>query len=100
MIGGMKGKMSEMMLDPMYRSPRPSVLIPGDNATRTKTVRSNQDVVVSVPPILANPLFEDASKTSTADHIPGTSQMSSSVHPPTEFVTHNTYIPSCGTDGT
>jgi hypothetical protein len=65
MIGGMKGKMSEMMLDPMYRSPRPSVLIPGDS-------------VVNVKQPVGNPL-----KTSTSDRIPNTSQMSSSVRLPT-----------------
>jgi hypothetical protein len=63
LIGGMKGKMSEMMLDPMYRSPRPSVLIPGESVVKIK-----------VP--IANPL-----KTSIDDRTPNTSQMSSSVHP-------------------
>lgn len=63
LIGGMKGKMSEMMLDPMYRSPRPSVLIPGESV-----------VTVKVP--IANPL-----KTSIDDRTQDTSQMSSSVHP-------------------
>ena len=65
LIGGMKGKMSEMMLDPMYRSPRPSVLIPGESVVKIK-----------VP--IANPL-----KTSIDDRIPNTSQMLSSVHPQT-----------------
>jgi hypothetical protein len=65
MIGGMKGKMSEMMLDPMYRSPRPSVLIPGDS-------------VVNVKQSIANPL-----KTSTSDRIPDTSQTLSSARLPT-----------------
>lgn len=64
-IGGMKGKMSELMLDPMYRSPRPSLLIPGDS-------------VINVKQPLANPL-----KTSTSDRIPDTSQTSSSAHLPT-----------------
>jgi hypothetical protein len=65
LIGGMKGKMSEMMLDPMYRSPRPTVLIPGDS-------------VINVKQPISNPL-----KTSISDHIPDTSQTSSSVHLPT-----------------
>jgi len=63
LIGGMKGKMSEMMLDPMYRSPRPSVLIPGESAINVK-----------LP--ISNPL-----KTSTDDRIPDRSQTSSSVRP-------------------
>jgi hypothetical protein len=65
LIGGMKGKMSELMLDPMYRSPRPSVLIPGDS-------------VVSVKIPISNPL-----KTSISDRTPDKSQTSSSVHLPT-----------------
>ena len=65
LMGGTKGKMSELMLDPMYRSPRPTVLIPGES-------------VITVKQPLANPL-----KTSTSDRIPDTSQTSSSVHLPT-----------------
>jgi len=65
LIGGMKGKMSELMLDPMYRSPRPSVLIPGDS-------------VVSVKIPISNPL-----KTSISDRTPDKSQTSSSAHLPT-----------------
>lgn len=65
LIGGIKGKMSELMLDPMYRSPRPSVLIPGDS-------------VVSVKIPISNPL-----KTSISDRTPDKSQTSSSVHLPT-----------------
>jgi hypothetical protein len=64
-IGGMKGKVSESLLDPMYRSPRPSVLIPGET-------------VISVRQPLTNPL-----KTSTSDRIPDTLQMLSSAHLPT-----------------
>jgi len=60
MVGGMKRQMSEMMLDPMYRSPRPSVLIPGET-------------VISVRQPIPNPL-----KTSTSDHIPDTLQTLSS----------------------
>ena len=63
LIGGMKGKMSETMLDPMYRSPKPSVLIPGET-------------IINMRP-LSNPL-----KTSTDDHTQDTSQKSSSVHLP------------------
>jgi hypothetical protein len=63
LIGGIKGKMSEAMLDPMYRSPRPSVLIPGESVINIKS--------------LANPL-----KTSTDDRTQDTSQTSSSVHLP------------------
>jgi hypothetical protein len=63
MVGGLKRQMSEMMLDPMYRSPRPSVLIPGDSV-----------VTVKVP--ILNPL-----KTSTDDRIPDTLQTLSSARP-------------------
>ena len=65
MIGGMKRQMSEMMLDPMYRSPRPSVLIPGES-------------VVTVRQPVSNPL-----KTSTSDRIPDTLQTLSSARLPT-----------------
>ena len=65
MIGGMKRQMSEMMLDPMYRSPRPAVMIPGDS-------------VLNVKQSIANPL-----KTSTSDRIPDTLQTLSSAHLPT-----------------
>ena len=71
MIGGIKGKMSEMMLDPMYRSPRPSVLIPGES-------------VISVKTGISNPL-----KTSTDDRTQDTSQTSSSVRLPTVFEVGN-----------
>jgi len=65
LVGGMKKQMSEMMLDPMYRSPRPSILIPGES-------------LVTIKQPVSNPL-----KTSISDHIPNTSQTSSSVHLPT-----------------
>jgi len=78
MIGGVKGKISEGLLDPMYRSPRPSVLIPGES-------------VIAVKQPILNPL-----KTSTDDRIQGTSQTSSSVHLPTvsEAGNNHTLIPS------
>jgi len=63
MIGGMKGKVSESLLDPMYRSPRPSVLIPNET-------------VINVRPSILNPL-----KTSTDDRTPDTLQTLSSVRP-------------------
>ena len=63
MIGGMKRQMSEMILDPMYRSPRPSVLVPGDSA-------------ITVKAGISNPL-----KTSTDDRIPDTLQTLSSARP-------------------
>ena len=71
MIGGIKGKMSELMLDPMYRSPRPTVLIPGES-------------VISVKTAISNPL-----KTSTDDRTQDTSQTSSSVRLPTVFEVGN-----------
>jgi hypothetical protein len=67
LIGGIRGKMSEAMLDPMYRSPRPSLLIPGENVIMVK-----------------QPILEPI-KTSTDDHTQDTSQTSSSVHLPTVF---------------
>jgi hypothetical protein len=70
MIGGVKGKMSEMMLDPMYRSPKPSVLIPGESTVNIKGI--------------ANPI-----KTSNDDHIPNNLQMLSSVHLPTVSASDN-----------
>lgn len=73
MIGGMKRQMSEMMLDPMYRSPRPSVLIPGES-------------VVTVRQPITNPL-----KTSISDHTQDTSQTSSSVRLPTVFEADNNH---------
>jgi hypothetical protein len=67
LIGGIRGKMSEAMLDPMYRSPRPSLLIPGESVIMVK-----------------QPILEPI-KTSTDDHTQDTSQTSSSVHLPTVF---------------
>jgi hypothetical protein len=78
LIGGIKGKISEALLDPMYRSPRPSILIPGEG-------------VVTVKQPILNPL-----KTSTDDRTQGTSQTSSSVRLPTvsEADNNHTSIPS------
>ena len=67
-------KMSEILLDPMYRSPKPSILIPGE--VRTKTVRLSPEVTVNLPSIIADPLLE-ASKTSTAGRIRDMLQTSS-----------------------
>ena len=64
MIGGLKRQMTEMMLDPMYRSPKPSVIIPGES-------------VINVKQPITNPL-----KTSTSDHIPDTLQTLSSARLP------------------
>jgi hypothetical protein len=74
MVGGLKRQMSEMMLDPMYRSPRPSVLIPGDSV-----------VTVKVP--ILNPL-----KTSTDDRIPDTLQTLSSARPLTSSEADSNHI--------
>jgi len=65
LIGGMKGKMSEALIDPMYRSPRPTVLVPSDS-------------VIAVKQPISNPL-----KTSTDDHTQDTSRTLSSAHLPT-----------------
>ena len=81
MIGGMKRQMSELMLDPMYRSPnpRPSILIPKESS-------------INVKPEIANPL-----KTSTDDRTLDTLQMSSSVRLPSvsEVDSNHTSIASC-----
>ena len=79
LVGGMKRQMSEMMLDPMYRSPRPSVLIPGESSINIKSG-------------ISNPL-----KTSTDDRTPNTLQTLSSVRLPTvsEADNNHTSIVSC-----
>ena len=79
LIGGVKGKMSELMLDPMYRSPRPSILIPKESSINVKSE-------------IANPL-----KTSTGDRTLDTSQTSSSAHLPTvsEVDSNHISIASC-----
>jgi hypothetical protein len=79
-------KISEILLDPMYRSPKPSILIPGE--VRTKTVRLSPEVTVNLPSIIADPLLE-ASKTSTAGRIRDMLQTSSSVHLPNESEADN-----------
>lgn len=89
LIGPAKpSKMSEILLDPMYRSPRPSILIPGE--VRTKTVRLSPEVTVNLPSIIADPLLE-ASKTSTGGRIRDMLQTSSSVHLPNESEADNNH---------
>jgi hypothetical protein len=60
LIGGLKNtRFSEAMIDPMYRSPRPSVLIPDEGSLRCQTIKVKMDDLV---------------KTSSDDHIPNMSQ--------------------------
>jgi len=82
-IGSTKpSKMSEILLDPMYRSSsRPSITIPGETL-RSKTIRikpTDEEDVSSVSVILPS----EASKTSNDDRTLNTSQMSSSARLPT-----------------
>jgi hypothetical protein len=77
LIGGMKGKLSEALLDPIYRSPKPSIVIPGDT-TKTQTIE--------MPTINVDKgTFSDSrvSKISNDDRIPNKLQTSSSVRPQT-----------------
>jgi hypothetical protein len=78
MIGGMKSKMSEVLLDPMYRSPKPAISIPGDSL-RTRTVKSilSEDDI----PTISIELPIHPSRTSTDDHTPNSLRRLSSVHP-------------------
>ena len=83
LIGPSKpSKMAEMLLDPMYRSPKPTVLIPGD-VIRSKTVRITPSTNDEVPTISVE-LPTEASKTSSDGRILSMLRTSSSVHPQTE----------------
>jgi hypothetical protein len=80
-IGSAKpSKMAEMLLDPMYRSPKPTITIPGDSL-RTRTIRSkpSEDDV----PTISVTLPVEESKTSTDGHILSMLRTSSSVRPQT-----------------
>jgi hypothetical protein len=80
-IGSTKpSKMSEILLDPMYRTPKPLISIPGDSL-RTRTMRPNlsEDDV----PTISITLPEEESKTSTDGHILNMLRTSSSVRPQT-----------------
>lgn len=82
LIGPVKpSKMSEILLDPMYRSPKPSILIPGDTI-RSKTVRLTPSSGDEVPTISINMPIQDT-KTSTDGRTPNTLQTSSSARPQT-----------------
>ena len=69
LMGGMKGKGSEALLDPIYRSPRPSIIIPEE--------AMNMKKLSSIPPIILNPI-----KTSNDDHILDMSRTLSSARLP------------------
>lgn len=88
MIGGMKSKMSEILLDPMYRSPRPVISIPGESL-RTRSLKSRlaEDHV----PTISIELPMQASRTSNDDHTPNSSRRSSSVHPLSESASDNNH---------
>jgi hypothetical protein len=78
-IGSTKpSKMSEILLDPMYRTPKPLISIPGDSL-RTTTMRPNltEDDV----PTISITLPDEESKTSTDGHILNMLRTSSSVRP-------------------
>jgi len=73
-------KMAEILLDPMYRSPKPTITIPGDSL-RTRTMRSkpSEDDV----PTVSVTLPVEETKTSTDGHILSMLRTSSSVRPQT-----------------
>ena len=78
MLGGMKSKMSEVLLDPMYRSPRPAISIPGETLrSRSVKLMSAEDDI----PTISVELPMHPSRTSNDDHTPNSLQRSSSVHP-------------------
>lgn len=86
MLGGMKSKMSEVLLDPMYRSPKPAISIPGDSL-RTRTVKSilSEDDI----PTISIELPMQVPRTSNGDHTPNSLRRSSSVHPLSESASDN-----------
>lgn len=82
LIGASRSKMTEVLIDPMYRSPRPAISIPGDTL-RSKTVRLTTSREDDIPTISIE-LPSEATKTSTDGHILSMLRTSSSVHPQTE----------------
>lgn len=83
LIGSTKpSKMSEILLDPMYRSSRPTILIPGESL-RSKTVRLKPTEEDDVPTVSVE-LPTEVPKTSSDGRILSMLRKSSSVHPQTE----------------